>query len=65
VLVFVMHQVIATWFVFYVAPAAVALLATWVQPFGWTITSHQSSWIQTPYHPVQIGLALFLVSRPI
>ena len=63
VLVFMMHQVIATWCVVYsVAPLAVAIFVTWAHLFGRTITSHQSSAILsgTPYFPVQIGLALFL-----
>jgi len=62
VLVFVMHQVIAIWCALFVAPMAVAVFATWVHPFGVTITTHQSSRIltQTPYYPVQIALALFL-----
>jgi len=63
VLVFIMHQVIATWCVsFFVAPVALAIFAGWVHLVGWTITRHQQGWIltQTPYFPVQIALALFL-----
>jgi hypothetical protein len=62
VLVFVMHQVVATWCVFFLAPCAVAIFAGWVHLFGWTITQHDSGWILsgTPYYPVQVCLALFL-----
>ena len=62
VLVFVMHQVMATWCVVFVAPCAVAIFAGWVHLFGWAITQRQSGWILsgTPYYPVHVCLALFL-----
>src|SRR5262245_43967687 len=60
-LAFFMHQFVATMAVAFTAPLALAVLADFVRPFGWIISSKQMGQIltQTPYFPMQITLALF------
>ncbi len=62
VLKLIMHQAIAASFAFLIAGMAAYIFAGWVRLFGWRITVHAlgALLVQNPYHPIQIGIALFL-----